>query len=136
MSKQFRKQNTIPVFNNKRQKLVKFRPVLQKCNKNSMMGPKSPFHIHLILTVQLLIFFQKCDILSPLPPKVVNKYKVCIDKGTYDAISLSKVLTIVTSVMEFQVLVKYYVWFLKQEDWKTFQFYLNIQGVSYWNEWN
>jgi len=34
--------------------------------------------------------FFKCDILSPLPSEVVNKYKVCIDKGTYDAISLSK----------------------------------------------
>ena len=79
-----------------------------------------------ILTVILVFFLQKCDILSPLPSEVVNKYKVCIDKGTYDAISLSKVLTIVTSVMESQALVKYYVWFLKQQDWKTFSVLITV----------
>merc|ERR1712156_867642 len=35
-------------------------------------------------------FFQ-CDILSqPLEEELLNKYKVCVDKGTYDAISLCK----------------------------------------------
>ena len=34
--------------------------------------------------------FFKCDILNPLQPELINKYMVCIDKGTYDAISLSK----------------------------------------------
>jgi methylase of polypeptide subunit release factors len=34
--------------------------------------------------------FFKCDILSPLQPEFVNKYMVCVDKVTYDAISLSK----------------------------------------------
>ena len=30
--------------------------------------------------------FFKCDILSSLQPELVNKYMVCVDKGTYDAI--------------------------------------------------
>ena len=30
--------------------------------------------------------FFRCDILSSLQPELVNKYMVCVDKGTYDAI--------------------------------------------------